>query len=227
MMKKKLAVLSVGVAISLFVAQAATAAEVTVNSITTAYGLFDLDLADISYDSDTFTTTILLDVSKFVAEAPSTTTLNPFLDRQFDTISFELAAAPNERITKISYSESLETIVTHDTGDFSFTSSTGSVFVNNVYNGLGVFNQMSPTSGTSLFTLGTSYVIPGIETELDVSITNDIMAFAYGDAYAKVMKNNYAKVEVKSSAVPIPATLWLFGSAITGLAALRRKGQEA
>jgi opacity protein-like surface antigen len=220
-MKKKLAVLTMGAAICLFAAQVASAAQVTVVPGTAAYGLFDL--AGYAYDDVTSTTTIFLDVSKFVAEAPSTT-LTPLLDRKFDTISFELVAAPNERITIVSYSESLETIVTPNTG-FSFTASTGSAVVNNVSNGLGAFYQMSPTFGTSLFTLGTSYVIPGMETEVDVSITNDIMAVATDEAYAKVMKN-YAKVEVTSAPVPVPASLWLLGSASAGLAATRRKRQE-
>ncbi|MBU4261558.1 MAG: VPLPA-CTERM sorting domain-containing protein [Proteobacteria bacterium] len=221
-MKKKLAVLTVAATISLFLAQAATAAEVTVNSFTTAYGLFDL--GDSSYDPATHTTTILLDVSAFVAEFPSTTP-TPFLDRKFDTISFELLAAPNERITKVSYSERLQTIVTHDTDGFSYTASTGSAVVNSVSNGLGAFYQLTPTTGT-FFELKTSYNIPGMENEVDVSITNDILAFAFGDnAYAKVQKQ-YAMMEVKSAAVPIPATLWLLGSAIAGLAATRRKGQE-
>ena len=96
--------------------------------------------------------------------------------------------------------------------------------VNSVSNGLGSFYQLTPTTGTS-FALGTSYDISGMETEVDVSITNDILAFAYGDAYARVQKQ-YAKVEVESAPVPIPATLWLFGSAIAGLAATRRKRQE-
>ena len=220
-MKKKLAVLTVGAAICLFAAQEASAAQVTVVPGTTAYGLFDL-LGTPEYDPLTSTTTIFLDVSAFVAEFPSTTP-TPFLDRKFDTISFELLAAPNERITKVSYSESLQTIVSYSTG-ISYTASTGSAVVNNVSNGLGPFYQLTPTTGTS-FTMETSYVIPGMETEVDVSITNDIMAFAYGEAYAKVMKN-YAKVEVTSAPIPVPATLWLLGSAIAGLAATRRKRQE-
>ena len=83
------------------------------------------------------------------------------------------------------------------------------------------------STGTSaFFSMSTSYDIPGMENEVDVSITNDILAFAYGDdAYARVQKQ-YAMMEVKSAAVPIPATLWLFGSAIAGLAATRRKRQE-
>jgi hypothetical protein len=83
---------------------------------------------------------------------------------------------------------------------------------------------LTPTTET-FFALATSYDIPGMETEVDVSITNDIMAFAYGDGYAMVMKE-YAKVEVTSAPVPVPATLWLLGSAIAGLAATRRKRQE-
>ncbi|MCJ7600739.1 MAG: VPLPA-CTERM sorting domain-containing protein [Desulfobulbaceae bacterium] len=219
-MKKKLAVLAVGAAICLFAAQEASAAQVTVVPGTTAYGLFDL-LGTPEYDPLTSTTTIYLDVSAFVAELPSATPI-PFFDRKFDTISFELIAGSNERITKVSYSEGLQSIVTPNTG-FSFTASTGSAVVNNVSNGLGTYNMA--TEGTSVFTMETSYVIPGMETEVDVSITNDIMAFAYGDAYAKVMKN-YAKVEVTSAPVPVPATLWLLGSAIAGLAATRRKRQE-
>jgi hypothetical protein len=220
-MKKKLTVLmTVGVAISLFAVQAATAAQVTVNSFTTANNLFGLSYSE--YDPSTSTTTFYLDVSAFVAEYPSET-LTPFLDRKFDTISFELLAAPNEHITKVSYAEGLETVVSDG---IAYTSSTGSAVINNVTNSLGIFNQLESTTGTS-FELKTSYDIPGMENEVDVSITNDILAFAYGDnANARVQKQ-YAMMEVKSSAVPIPATLWLFGSAITGLAALRRKGQEA
>jgi hypothetical protein len=222
-MKKKLAVLSVGAAISLFVVQAATAAQVTIDSFsTTPVGLFGLSYSE--YDSSTSTTTFYLDVSAFVAEAQSTTG-TPSLDRKFDTISFELLAAPNERITKISYAEALQTSVSYTDG-IAYTASTGSAVVNNISNGLGDHIYMATATGTS-FSMSTSYDIPGMENEVDVSITNDILAFAYGDnAYARVQKQ-YAIMEVKSSAVPIPATLWLFGSAITGLAALRRKGQAA
>jgi hypothetical protein len=221
-MKKKLAVLTVGAAICLFAAQEASAAQVTVVPGTTAYGLFDLLGTPPEYAPLTSTTTIWLDVRAFVAEFPSTTP-TPYLDRKFDTISFELIAAPNERITKVSYSESLKTIVSYSTG-ISYTASTGSAVVNNVSNGLGAFYQLTPTTET-FFALATSYDIPGMETEVDVSITNDIMAFAYGDGYAMVMKE-YAKVEVTSAPVPVPATLWLLGSAIAGLAATRRKRQE-
>jgi len=218
-MKKKLTVLTVGVAISLFAAQATSAAQVTVNSFTTSNDLFGLSYSE--YDPSTSTTTFYLDVSAFVAEYPSDTP-TPFLDRKFDTISFELLAAPNERITKVSYAEGLETVVSEG---IAYTSSTGSAVINNVTNSLGIFNQLEPTTGTS-FELKTSYNIPGMENEVDVSITNDILAFAFGDdAHARVQKQ-YAMMEVKSSAVPIPATLWLFGSAIAGLAATRRKRQE-
>lgn len=220
-MKKKLIVLTVGVAISLFAVQAATAAQVTFNSFTTPNPLFGLSYSE--YDPSTSTTTFYLDVSKFVAEAQSTMG-TPSLDRKSDTISFELLAAPNERITKISYAEDLETSVSYTDG-IAYTASTGSAVINNISNGLGDHVYMSTTAGTS-FSMSTSYDIPGMETELDVSITNDIMAFAFGDdAHARVQKQ-YAMMEVKSSAVPIPATLWLFGSAIAGLAATRRKRQE-
>ncbi|MBU0910279.1 MAG: VPLPA-CTERM sorting domain-containing protein [Proteobacteria bacterium] len=219
-MKKKLAVLAVGVAISLFAAQAATAAVVTIDSFTTSNDLFGLSYSE--YNSGT--TTFYLDVSAFVAEAQSITG-TPSLDRKFDTISFKLLAAPNERITKISYAEALETSVSYTDG-IAFTASTGSAVINNISNGLGEYIYMS-TGTSASFSMSTSYDVPGMENEVDVSITNDILAFAFGDnANARVQKQ-YAMMEVKSSAVPIPATLWLFGSAITGLAALRRKGQQA
>jgi hypothetical protein len=223
-MKKKLAVLTVGAAICLFTAQAASASPVTVGPFTTSNSLFNLGLS--SYDPLTSTTTILIDVSKFVAEFPSLTpSPTPFLDRKFDTISFELFAEPNERITKVSYQESLQTIVTQAPNGFSYTASTGSAVVNSISYGLGSFYQLTPTAGTS-FSLGTSFDILGMENEIPVSITNDILAFAFGDAsYALVLKD-YAAVEVVPAPVPVPATLWLLGSAIAGLAATRRKLQE-
>jgi hypothetical protein len=221
-MKKKLAVLTLGTAICLLTAQAATAAIVSVGPLTTANGLFDL--GDLSYNPLTSTTTILLDVSDFVAEFPSAT-LTPFLDRKFDTISFELFAAANERITNVSYQESLQTMVYHGTNGFSYTASTGSAVVNNVSHGLGSFSQLTPTAGT-FFSLETSFAIAGMENDVPVSITNDILALAYGDGFsAKVMKN-YAALEVTTAPVPAPAALWLFGSALTGLAATRRKRRE-
>lgn len=224
-MKKKLAVLTVGAAICLFTAQAATAAPVTVGPVTTAYGLFDMGAS--SYDALTSTTTILLDVSAFVAQFPSANpTPTPFLDRKFDTISFALLAGPNERITKVSYSESLQTVVTQDPAGFSYTASTGSAVVNNVSYGLGSFYQLTPTGGTS-FSLGTSFDIPGLENDVDVSITNDILAFAFGDLSSATVMKTYAAVEVTSAPVPVPAALWLFGSAVAGLAAMRRKRREA
>jgi hypothetical protein len=220
-MKKKLAVLSLGAAISLFLAQGASAAPVTVGPFTTAYGLFDMGAS--SYDAATSTTTIVLDVSSFVAEFPSATP-TPFLDRKFDTISFALTAAGNDRITKVSYEEGLHTVVAFAPPDFAYTASTGSAVVNNVSYGLGSFYQLTATAGTD-FSLGTSFDIAGPETTVPASITNDILAFAFGDTATATVTKTYAALEVTTAPVPVPATLWLLGSAITGLAAMRRKEQ--
>lgn len=214
-MKKKLALLSLGGAFCFVTAQTAHGATVTFQDFDTALGLFQV--AGINGN------TLSLDVSLFVANA------NQFVpvDNKSDLISFDIVAPAGYYIQSISYAESLQTSIdTHGAG-FAATIATGGAVVDGKAISFGTHIYTLDTSHA--FSLGVSdYVLPDRKTSIDVVLNNQITASAFAGAESMIMKGPAeASIDVTLAPVPVPATLWLFGSAVAALLTGKRKRPEA
>ena len=148
---------------------------------------------------------------------------NGAVDVMFDTLSFNIEAPEGFFIKSLKYREGLKTSVNGGT-----TISHGSLSANGQGSTLGFFAQPDP--GTSNFYLQTELLLSGQQTFASVAITNSLTAVSFPGGEAKIYKgfnlDNEAEkpfLEVTLQAVPVPAAVWLFGSALVGFIAFSRR----
>jgi hypothetical protein len=148
------------------------------------------------------------------------------IQSMFDTVSFTVVAPDGYYISEIYYHESLQTIVTPNSGS-AWSIAQGSISVNGQARTLGSVFFASDTDTT--FELDAPYDLSGQQvTTAAVAITNSIIAGATGDGEAFIAKgyNSSGQIlprfEVVLESVPVPAAAWLFGSALIGFAAYSR-----
>jgi len=141
----------------------------------------------------------------------------------FDTLSFNIVAPDNFFIRSVKYSEGLKTTVNGGT-----TISHGSISVNGVGQSLGVFSFFNPNLASTPFSLGpVEILLDNQVTSAFVAITNSLTAVG---GIASVHKGFNAdgelempSLEVTLQAVPVPAAVWLFGSALVGFVTFSRR----
>jgi hypothetical protein len=136
---------------------------------------------------------------------------DPLTTSAIDTLVFNIFADPGFVITKVTYSES--------GGGEALTGislATGTMVVGGEAKGLG-FHAFPAVSG-GLWALSTSFDLAPGTTSTQVVITNSL--FAFGTSEIAKMS---ASVTVEVAPIPIPGAVWLFGSALIGLVAVRRR----
>jgi hypothetical protein len=174
-------------------------------------------------------TQVIINFEDFSAAAPRTVgpVTQPFASA-FDTISFRLTTAPYWVFTTLDYTEGLEGTATG--GGFAF--GTGSFTYNGVSISLDTFpvlsNGGSGTSVGSLFT-GPTIVLGPDMTTLNITITNSLLAGAFGNGATASIEKTSAVLNIGVQfipvpvPVPVPAAAWLFAPALVGLAAIGRQ----
>lgn len=168
----------------------------------------------------------VIDVSGFDAVADNANNY----DNIIDTIAFDILAPTGYYISSVSYSESAQaTITSGDTGSFGVAIVAGTAVIDGSGHDLGFHAWTSDTQGDSLSTGVIS--VPGQKSTVAISITNQLTAVATGGAMVEIRKGFDALgnavpsvVSVQLSQVPLPSAIWLFGSALLGLAAVGRRG---
>lgn len=132
----------------------------------------------------------------------------------FDTLSVLVTAPAGFRITSIGYDEG---VTASALGGSDTAVATGSVTANGVAKGLANVLYGPGSDGSN--TLSTTFDYTGsLVTSAAVIITNSL--FATGPT-ASITKD-FASLEVGLALIPIPASVVLFGSALFGLALVRR-----
>ena len=132
----------------------------------------------------------------------------------FDTITLSIATDPGYVVTKITYEEG----GTRDVGVGGIALYTGSATANGQSNALG-FNLFQ---GNSMGNWDTNavfeYDIADGVSFVDFSVTNNLTAVG-----AALIAKGAASITVETALVPVPPALWMMGSALLGLVAVRRK----
>ena len=140
-----------------------------------------------------------------------------------DTIFMTVTAPTGYVITSINYFER----GTYDVTD-GIVIADGSLVVGGDSTDLGNPTIIVPGVGGNAngnfsfgFSSPVSIAVPGLE-EVDISATNSLIAVAFGNSLANITKTE-AFFEVELAPIPLPPALWMLGSAILGLVAVRRK----
>lgn len=149
-----------------------------------------------------------IDVSGFVADSSS-----PFTSVVFDALSFTVTAAPGRVIKTIAYSE----LVQGTTGVGGFAGATGNIVIGGTAYSLGF--TFAPPGASISANLAISPIDVGGVGSITVQIFNSLFA-AGGPA---TIEKTSALFEVTT--VPVPAAVWMFGSAMIGLVAIARRKQ--
>lgn len=200
-------------------AQSASAALATIENVNSSDGggtLFDPATTMIAATGDPLVNMVTIGLMDFEAVTDDVTSPATALDTIFMTV----VAPDGYLITGINYFES---------GSYSVTGGVvgadGSVVVGGVSTDLGSPTVVTDAIGTAAgtFMYPVSVAVPGAET-LDISATNSLFAVVFGNpgASASIVKDT-AYFEVELTAVPVPPALWMMGSALVGLVAVRRK----
>ena len=169
----------------------------------------------------------LLDNSDpFIASASTGVDETGASDAAFDQISFKITAAPNEVITSVSFIEAGDIFITGS----GFVFVTGAMTVNSETVSLGSTQLFRTQAIDTTFTLdsdgqGTPITIDLATplNEVEVTITNSLVASAFGPNSSASIEKTLATVGVETTVVPLPPAAWMMGSALLGLAAIRRK----
>lgn len=132
----------------------------------------------------------------------------------FDTLSVTITADPGYVITKITYMESGNRTV--NAGGTAIY--TGSATANGLANPLG--QNIFPAGSNGFWSAGAEfdYQIADAISSVFFDVTNVLIAT--GDA---VISKGAASITVETAPVPLPPALWMLGSALVGLFAVRRK----
>jgi hypothetical protein len=138
----------------------------------------------------------------------------------YDTIAFDIVAPTNYVITRIDY---VETGATNRSGNGA-TIATGSWTVGGITSSFDSVIGTSPTTnfGWSFTPFREFDVSEGL-TDVAVSITNQITAFAVNPGDSASIEKTGASVLVTLTLVPIPPAFLLFGSAVVGLLVVGRR----
>ena len=132
----------------------------------------------------------------------------------FDTLTLTIETEPGYVITKITYDEG----GTRTLGAGGIALYTGSASANGQSNALG-FNLFQGASNGSWDTDALfEYDISDGVNFVDFSVTNSLTAV--GDA---LIAKTGASITVETAFVPVPPAIWMMGSALLGLVAVRRK----
>jgi len=179
----------------------------------------DNDGPTIGYDADATaagaggSNVLDLVVSSFTADSSGT-----FGAIAFDQIAFDVMAPAGYYITGFSVFEEVDTN-TESTG--SVTGASLSIDVNGASYSLGQ-GIFSGGSGTTTSIISNTGIIDIPKTmHLDVSIDNNLFA-----ANGGVISKGASSIEFQVAPVPLPPAVWLLGSAILGLATIRRTSKH-
>ena len=198
---------------------AASAAVATLENINSSDGgatLFDPGTTSIAATMDPTVNMVTIGLMDF--EAITTDVTAPAT--ALDTIFMTVVAPTGYLITGINYFES---------GTFDVTGGVvvadGSIVVGGTSTDLGTPTVVTDAVGTAsgTFSYPVSVDVAGL-TEVDISATNSLLAAVFGSpgASAEIIKD-VAYFEVELTAVPLPPAVWLFGTAVMGLMAVRSR----
>lgn len=135
-----------------------------------------------------------------------------------DTLNLVITAPAGYRITKITYSESGSASAP---GATDVAVATGSVTSNAV--SLGLATVLFTPGSFGPWSLGTFFDYSGdVVTAATVSITNSLFASGTLVGGTASITKTAASLDVDLALIPIPASVLLFGSALMGLAVIRR-----
>jgi hypothetical protein len=202
-------------------AGAAQAATVTFSNIADGDGstaLFDTSQTVATGDGDTLS----IGLNNFTADGL-------LFPSALDTLSLTITAGPGYTITSISYTESGSGV----TAD-GVAIATGSIVADNqpinfptvLFNP----NQQGAWSITPESQSGTEMIFIDNKESISVSITNSLLAVAFGPGEVANITKTGAFLTViteEVTAVPLPAAAWLFISALGGLVVAKRKQLKA
>ncbi len=188
---------------------AAQAATVTFSNILD--GNLDPSLFDVSATVASGNT-LTIGVNNFQADGGSTATLSAL-----DTLSFQVTAPTGFMIKKVTYTEngSGET-----TGGVAFA--TGSITADGTPKNF-LMQLFLPNTSESIWSIGGSVDIAD-KTSIIVSIVNSLSAVSFGGLtdIAQIAKTG-ASIDVEIAPIPLPPAVWMLGSALVGLATIRRR----
>lgn len=155
-------------------------------------------------------------LSAFTADSGTVFTLSAT-----DTLFFNVAAPLGYKITKLTYTETGSGLVT----GVGAAVATGSVVANGDPNGLGLHIFLSGDDGS--WSLSTFYdYSASVVTSVDMSIFNSLFAIAAPGDLASVTKGS-ATMVAELTAIPLPTSVWLLGSALVGGVAVARRKAAA
>lgn len=190
-------------------------AALVVSDVATGDGseaLFGTDIMQSGENGSTLT----LELNEFVADGGGFGVFGPVTVT--DTVTMTLTAPEGYFITGFVYNEAGNANV----GFASFAEVTGSITVG----GIPVnFNNelITPDSGMVSWSIDpiALALVEGVES-VTVTITNTLSAVAFEPPEDAIIEKTEAILQVGLTPVPVPAAVWLFGSAVLGLVGMSR-----
>ncbi|MEM7468567.1 MAG: VPLPA-CTERM sorting domain-containing protein [Pseudomonadota bacterium] len=203
----------------LLATSSAHAAVATLDNINSSDGgatLFDPGTTSIAATGDPLVNMVTIGLMDFEASTDDVASPSTALDTIFMTVN----APDGYLITGINYFESGSYTVTG-----GVVGADGSIVVGGVSTDLGSPTVVADAVGTAMGTFMYPVSVDIDPTDsVDISATNSLFAVVFGSpgASASIVKD-VAYFEVELTAIPLPPAVWMLGSALVGLVAVRRK----
>lgn len=150
------------------------------------------------------------------------------VDSEISGFTLTATAAPNQRITGVSWSENG---VYQVTGDGSWVSAFSSLRVADAETheaigdtGVETFSALGTNDGANggPWGLTVNQAIAGNRVEIELTVKDILAAYAPESGFAWIEKD-FGGLRVDVAPIPLPASVWLLGSAVFGLIMIGRR----